>query len=113
MKVLHLTLSQDPFNTMVVGYKDREYRKASKWIKSRLIDSKTGKRKKYDVVKFTNGYGRDKPYFIAPFLGFEIAKKNYKVIYPNGFSVNVRKGEYRIKLGAVIRSGNINSKELF
>ena len=62
---------------MVTGEKNREYREPTKWISSRLF-YKDGTRKDFDVVKFTNGYERDKPYFAASFLGFEIAQKNVK-----------------------------------
>ena len=40
---------------MVTGKKTIEYRRPSKWIKDRLVD------KEYEVVKFVNGYGDDKP----------------------------------------------------
>lgn len=115
MKVLRLTLQAWPFETMQLGYKDREYRepKPSKWIESRLIDSKTGEPKHYDVVLFTHGYGSDKAYFAATYLGFEISKRNYTVEYKTGLKVKVKKGDFRIKLGAVIKRGNIHSKELF
>lgn len=61
MKALLLTLRAWPFETMPLGYKDREYRKPSKWIRSRLIDTKTKKPKKYDVVVFRNGYNKTDP----------------------------------------------------
>jgi ASC-1-like (ASCH) protein len=113
MKALHLTLSNEPFKIMEAGLKNREYRiNNPNWIKSRLIDSKTGKLKRYDVVVFKNGYGKV-PYFVCTYLGFEIAKKNYSVTYKKGFKVDVKKGMYRIKLGAIVRRGNIFSNELF
>ena len=115
MNVLHLTLNKDPFDTMISGLKDREYRTNTytNWIKSRIIDGKTGKAKHFDVVKFINGFGADKRYFICRYKGFEIAKKNYTVKYSNGFEVKVKKGDYRLLLGAIIKKGNIYSKELF
>ena len=113
MKTLHLTLNKPPFDTMETGLKDSEYRKPSKWIKSRLIDSKTGKDKDIDFVRLTNGYGADKPYYICRYLGYEIAKRTYAVNYSNGFSIRVFKGQYRILLGKPLKIGNIDSKELF
>ncbi len=115
MKILHLTLTKEPFETMEQMLKDREYRinLSTNWIKSRLIDSKTGKDKPITHVKFTHGYGSDKPYFICRYHGYEIAKKNYTVKYSNGFSVDVKKGMYRILLGSITRKGNIYSQELF
>lgn len=112
MKILHLTLKKTPFEIMVTGEKTHEYRQPTKWIKSRLLNI-NGTPKEYDVVKFTNGYERDKPYFAATYLGFEIAQKNYFVKYSNGLIVRVLKGDFRIKLGAIVRIGNVDSKEMF
>jgi len=100
---------------MSMGLKDREYRinKKSNWIKSRLINSKTGLDKDYDFVLFVNGYGKFKPFFIAKYKGYEISKMNYSVKYKNGFEVHVKIGTYRILLGPIIKRGNIYSKELF
>lgn len=55
---------------MVTGEKREEFRKPSKWMLSRMFNkNKDGSKsfKKYDLVKFVNGYGNDKPYFIAEF----------------------------------------------
>jgi hypothetical protein len=114
MKVLLLPVSKQPF-ICLCNDKNNEYRvndPDTNWIKSRLIDSKTGKDKHYDVVKLPNGYGKV-PYVIRTFLGYKIAKKNYKVKYKNGFEVEVKKGTYNILLGAIVKTGNVESKELF
>lgn len=58
MSTLNLSLHKLPFDVMLTGEKDKEYRKPSKWIVSRLYN-KDGTLKKYDVVKFVNGYGHD------------------------------------------------------
>lgn len=115
IKILRLTLSKQPFNTMSKGFKDREYRenKKSNWIKSRLINSKTGLNKRYDFVLFVHGYGKEKPYFLTKYKGFEVSKMNYSVEYKTGLKVEVKKGMYRILLGPVVAKGNITSKELF
>lgn len=115
MKVLILNLKKEPFYTMLNGLKDKEYRvdTSSRWMRSRLIDRKTGKPKEYDFVKIIYAYGKQQPYFIARYKGFEIAKKNYNVKYNNGFAVRVNRGNFRIKLGSVLRTGNIHQKEMF
>lgn len=113
MKILRLTLKQQPFEAFLKGFKRNEYRKPSKWIKSRLIDTKTGKPKHYDVVLLTHGYGNDKPYISFTYYGFQVAKKNYKVKYANGLVVTVQKGMYNIKVGNLYKKGNINQKSLF
>ena len=56
---LKLTLKKEWFLLMLSGKKKQEYRKPSRWIESRIAD------KSYQFIKFTNGYGSDKPYFIC------------------------------------------------
>lgn len=106
MKTLHLTLTKVPFDLMITGEKTVEFRKPTQWIKSRLWD-KNGSLKQYDVVKFTNGYGRDKPYFIADFKTvnlspFEDHFQNY-----TGLSVMIRKGDIKIFFGKILEKGNL------
>lgn len=114
MKVLLLRLSYEPWELMECCKKNNEYRvnnPDTNWIKNRLIDSKTGKDREYDAVLMPNGYGKAR-YFARTFLGYKIAKKNYTVTYGK-FKVFVKKGTYNIKLGAVIKRGNIHSLEMF
>lgn len=113
MKILRLTLKQKPFEAFLKGLKHNEYRKPCKWITSRLIDTKTGNKKEYDIVLLTHGYGNDKPFISFTYYGFQVSKKNYTVKYENGLNVNVNKGFYNIKLGAIYKQGNINQKSLF
>ena len=112
-RILYLTVHNLPFKTMRIGLKDREYREPSKWIKSRLIDSKTGKEKEYDFICFRSGYHKKAPYFICVYKGFEVSKKNYSVNYKTEFKVDVKKGHYRILLGSIVNLGNTEMKELF
>ena len=99
-KILHLTLKKPQFQVTSSGEKIYEFRRPSDWIKSRLID------KEYDLVKFTNGYGSDKPFFICEYLGWSFAKPaSYK--YSNGLVVNVTDEYYKIDLGAILEIGNI------
>lgn len=112
-KILYLTVKNLPFETMRKGLKDREYRTPSKWIRSRLIDSKTGQNKHYDIIQFNSGYHKNSPYFRCKSKGFEVSKKNYKVEYSNGLKVKVNKGDYRILLGTITDKGNTEMKKLF
>jgi len=91
---------------MVTGEKTDEYRAISDWIKSRLYD-KNWNKKHYDEVKFVNGYGSDKPYFIAPYLGFDKSDTTLRKEYSNGFVVIVLRGEFIIHLGKIIETGNL------
>lgn len=103
-KTLLLTLSKKPFEVMVTGEKDIEYRKPSKWILSRL------KGKDYDYVKFVNGYGNDKPYFVAEYKGWsQNAIVRYQS-YSNGLEVHTESGDVFIYLGKVIETGNLKNQ---
>jgi hypothetical protein len=84
-RTLFLTLNKKAFDIMVTGEKKIEYRDPSPWILSRLS-------KDYDFVKFVNGYGDDRPYFIAKYLKWDIDKKS---------------GVVRIYLGPVVQKGNL------
>jgi hypothetical protein len=102
MKTLHLSLKKDPFEVMITGEKDCEYREPSDWIKQRLLN-KDGTQKKYEVVKFTNGYGKNRPSFTAEYKGFSELGGNLKTItYSNGLTVELKAGTIIIYLGKII-----------
>jgi hypothetical protein len=112
MKTLKLTLHKKAFEVMVTGEKQYEYRNPSNWILSRLCGKNT--RKEYKFVKFTNGYGADKPYFVAEFLGFdavdfsEYSVKSTIMTYSNGLTVEIQEGDIAIRIGKIMETGNIN-----
>jgi hypothetical protein len=108
LRVLKLTLSKSPFDVMHTGEKQTEFRKPSEWIESRLYD-KEGNEKEYDLVEFINGYGSDKPVFVAKYLGFARAEADYSISYSNGLNVEVEKGDYKIYLGQVIKIANLRA----
>ena len=91
---------------MVSGEKKKEIRKPSDWIKSRMLD-KQGNEKRFDVVKFTNGYGSDKPFFIAKYLGFYIAVESKLLNYSNGLIVKESVGDVVLVFGGIIEKGNL------
>ena len=100
-RILHLTLKKLPFDVMITGEKRIEYRVSSKWIKSRLED------KDYELIKFVNGYGNDKPYFFSKYEGWEIEMFDNVINYSNGLIVESNKGTIKIKLGEIIEKGNL------
>lgn len=108
-KILHLSLKKEPFEVMVTGEKAHEYRKPTEWIKSRLFN-KDGTKKDYDVVKFTNGYGKDKPCFVAEYKGV-MQMCGYVGInrYSNGFKYELVAGDYVISLGKIGLRRNIKN----
>ena len=98
--VLHLTLKRNWFVLMLNGVKKQEYRKPTRWMKVRLEN------KSYDVIKFVNGYGNDKPFFVCEYNGFEIAKDAQTLEF-DGNLINVDRGDYVIQLGQVVDYGNL------
>lgn len=105
--ILNLTLKKAPFEVMITGEKKTEYRVESDWILSRLADAE-GKDKPYTHVKFVNGYGNDKPFFIAEYKGWEFESEDWLHVYSNGLAVEVW-GEktIAIHLGKVTEKGNV------
>ena len=101
-RILHLTLKKEPFEVMITGEKDREFREKSDWITSRLFDRKG--QKNYNYVKFTNGYGNDRPFFYAEFKGFDTVF-GYQQTYSNGFCISTRDEMYMIRLGKILKHG--------
>jgi hypothetical protein len=98
---LYLTLKKPQFEVTLSGEKRIEYRRSSQWITSRLLS------KNYDLIRFVNGYGKDKPYFIVEFKGYEIMKKHEHHLFSNGLEVEVKIGHYAITLGKVVETGNL------
>jgi len=96
MKILYLTLKKQQFEVTLSGEKMIEYRRNCEWILSRLIN------KNYDAIKFVNGYGKTKPFFMRKFKGWGYTKKAiYK--YSNGLEVNVEDNDIAINLGKIIK----------
>ena len=99
-KILHLTLKKSWFDLMISGEKTTEFRKPSDWIKQRLID------KEYALIRFVNGYGSDKPFFVTKYLGYEVAEKDEEILFKKE-TVVMKKGDYKIFLGEIIEKGNL------
>jgi len=57
MNILHLTLKKKWFDMILSRQKKEEYREIKEYWNVRFS------KKKYDIIKFTNGYGKDKPSF--------------------------------------------------
>lgn len=101
MKILKLTLHRAAFEVMVTGEKTEEFRVPSRWIKSRVNPNKT-----YDAVEFTNGYGSDKPRFLAEYKGYRQLTEGCQIIYSTGFRIALQRGDYAIQLGRVLEIHN-------
>ena len=112
MKTLYLTVSKKPFEVMVTGEKPKEFRKPTKWIHSRLwqkkgeVDFEFYEPKEYDVVKITNGYIKNSPYFIAEFKGFIETGLHSTYLYSNGLKVITEPRDIIISIGEIIEVKN-------
>lgn len=100
IKILHLSLKRPQFEITISREKTSEFRRPSKWILSRINNDKT-----YDLIKFTNGYGNDKPSFTCKYLGWKHASPaSHK--YSNGLVVNVDNTYIEFKLGEIVEIKN-------
>ena len=100
MTTLRLTLSKKPFEVMVTGEKNIEYRRVSQWIVSRLFD-KQGKPREYDTIEFVNGYGKDRPRFTVVYKGFTLLD-SVNETFSNGLNVIVTEPVYAIHCVEII-----------
>jgi hypothetical protein len=103
-RVLKLTLNKAPFDVMLSGEKQCEYRRPSDYILSRL-------RREYDYVMFFNGgyTGGVLPWFACPFNGFDVAREPANLEFSNGLQVIVSLNDFIINLGPVVAFGNLKA----
>ncbi len=104
-RILKFNLKWEPFEVMVTGEKNVEYRDKSEHWKIRLFN-KDGSPKHFDYVKFTHAYSSKNPFFICRYEGLENVM-NVHVKYSNGFEVNFKDERYAIKLGEIFLIGNM------
>jgi len=104
MKTLFLTLHKEAFEVMVTGEKNEEFRVDSEWVRSRLVG------KLYDRIKFVNGYGKDKPFFICENWGWLKVQEDMTRRYSNGLSLEIKKGSFVILLGDILEKGNLKEQ---
>ena len=103
-KTLYLALKKPQFEVTASREKTSEFRRPSKWILSRIKNDKT-----YDLIKFTNGYGADKPTFTTKYLGWKPAKPaTYR--YSNGLIVTVDSSYIEFELGEIVEIKNYKIK---
>lgn len=102
VKVLTLVLKKQWYDLMVTGEKDKEFRRPSQWMKSRLID-KNGNSREYKFVKFVCGYQRDAKYFLCLYEGFGTGYDNtYTFKSSPGLNLKVNPEDYVLFLGKVV-----------
>lgn len=96
MKILELTLKKQWFDMILSGDKKEEYREIKPYWINRLIDNNTWFFKKFDAVKFKNGYSKDANSFLIEF-------KDINIDYGySGWGAETGKTYFVIKLGNII-----------
>lgn len=116
---LHIPIAEPYFTMILKGIKKNEYRSISKhWI-TRLTNLKNDNSivnlldfefdfKKFDDIKFINGYGTHRPYLIIEHLGTSIGKPN---IEKGGHLFVDDDGQmdevFDIELGNIKETGNL------
>jgi hypothetical protein len=112
---MHLTLHRAAFDVMVTGEKNEEFRTVTKFINNRLFDYRD-EPKIIKLVKFVNGYGNDKPAFIAEYKSVQCCFEKYGYCfsrtYSNGLKIRKINTEelYVINLGEVLTKYNCTNK---
>ena len=99
-KILKLTLMKKWFVLMELGVKKIEFREPSDWIYSRLLDE-NGDGKKYDLIEFRNGYGKNAPSFCCEFLGWDIEEEQTEYIF-GSVKIISEVGMIKIYLGKIL-----------
>jgi hypothetical protein len=74
LSILHLTLHRRWFADIASGEKKIEYRERKPYWKTRL----QGRR--YDIIKFRNGYSKNAPEIMVEFRGVRKAPKKYEIL---------------------------------
>lgn len=104
-RTLKLNVEHRWFELMVTAQKNREFRKPSDWIKSRLLN------KEYDLIEIRSGYGKHRPYFIAEYKGFVENKETLYVGYASknnvgGIMLTIEPKDFIINIGKIKEIGN-------
>ena len=109
MKILHLTLKKKWFDMILSGEKKEEYRDFTHYWESRLshhnprFSSRTFK--SFDIIRFTNGYGKHRPAFDIELRSIRIGHGQSDWGAQQGILYNV------LELGEITKTYNINGKQ--
>ena len=90
MKILHLTLKKKWFDMILSCEKKEEYRELKPYWDSRLLF------RKYDIIRFRNGYSKNAPTFDIEFKGVKLDNAKPE------WSDNAKGMFYVIKLGKIL-----------
>ena len=111
-RLLRLSLTKEAFEITGTDEKPFELRNKGKWIDSRLFimnnDLMEGWPKDYDYVLLINGYGNDRPWKLFEFQKVDFTKHPIHWSFSNGLTFYQQTGDYIIRLGKMIESGNLH-----
>lgn len=99
MKILHLTLKKKWFDMILSGEKKEEYREFKEYWKKRL-DWYNPNGYFINKIKFINGYGNNRPWFIVELERIQTGTGFIKWGAPAGEC-------FILKLGKILDKGNI------
>ena len=99
MEILHLTLKKKWFDLIASGKKTDEYREFKPHWENRLIDNADNGRK-FDIVRFKNGYAADSPTMDVEFR---------EIVFSGRQWITPKNGEELTDSTIVIRLGNVLS----
>ena len=86
IKILHLNLYRKYFDEIADGTKTTEYRDKTDYWKRRIEG------RKYDIIKFRNGYAKDAPTMLVEYNGYDITDR-YEIKLGKITEVNYGKNE--------------------
>lgn len=101
MRILHLTLYKKWFDLIASGEKTEEYRDGTNYWDKRLNG------KSYDVVHFTNGYGKTRPSMDVEYKGHhtiqtDLSGKHHKHVITLGKVITVNKADVKETKNVII-----------
>ena len=96
-------LKREPYDVMITGEKQLEFRIASSYWRRRLLN-RDGSPKIFDILEFSLGYGSNRPKFQANHVGTRIISE-YHHTWSNGLCVTFTAVEYIVvELGTIVWS---------
>ena len=108
MNILHLPVNKIWFDMIASGKKKEEYREIKPYWASRLYGKKFGtinladKFKKFDIVRFKNGYNKNARILDVECLGIDRGYGNKSI------GAKLNELYYIIKLGKIIKPFNVD-----
>ncbi len=99
MNILHLPLKKKWFDMILSGEKMEEYREVKDHWRKRFCEKKDFK--KFDIIRFTNGYGADCPSFDIEFKGFRLGKGREE------WGAELKRDYFVLKLGKILKTRNL------